>query len=71
MLAAAGVTAIDTNAGELTLSVAEPLIVPEVAVIVVLPWAMEEAKPELLTLATVGDDEVQLTELVKFCVPLV
>ena len=64
----AGVIANETSAGAPTVSVADPLIVPEAAVIVALPWAAPEAKPEPLTLATVGDDEVQVTEVVRFCV---
>jgi hypothetical protein len=72
MLEAAGVTAIDTRAGGPTVNVAEPLIVPEVAVMVVLPWATDEASPALLTLATVADEELQVAVEVKVCVlPLV
>jgi hypothetical protein len=64
----AGVIANDTNAGAPTVSVAEPLIVPEAAVIVAVPWPAPEAKPEPPTLATAGDEEVQATEVVRFCV---
>jgi hypothetical protein len=63
----AGVIASDTNAGAPTVSVADPLIVPEVAVIVALPCPAPDAKPEPLTVATVGDEEVQVAE-VRFCV---
>jgi hypothetical protein len=72
MLAVAGVTAIETNAGGPTVSAAEPLMVPEVAVIVVLPCARDKANPALPMLATVAEDEVQVTDDVRFCVlPLV
>jgi hypothetical protein len=72
MLAAAGVTAIDTKAGGPTVNAAEPLIVPEVAVIVALPCATDKARPALLTVATVVEDELQVTDEVRLCVlPLV
>ena len=66
----AGVTAIDTNAGPVTVSPVEPLIPPEVAWIVVLPAATPVAKPPLVIVATDVVDEVQVTELVRFCVLL-
>ena len=65
MVAVAGVTAIDTRAGGPTVSVAEPLIVPDVAVTVALPCARDEARPALLMLATVVDDELQVAEVVR------
>ena len=64
----AGVIASDTSAAGPTVSVAEPLMLPEAAVIVVLPLPIEEATPELLTLATLEDDELQFTEPVRFWV---
>src|SRR5439155_19350598 len=42
-------------------------IAPEVALILVLPWASVFAKPALLTVAIVGCDEFHVTVLVKFC----
>lgn len=72
MLAVAGVTAIDTSAGAPTVNTAVPLIVPDVAVIVVLPWARDEASPALLMLATAVEDELQVTDEVRVCLlPLV
>ena len=63
-----GVTAIDFRVGAVTVKVADPEIVPEAAVIAVPPWARDEARPALLTLATVVDDEVQVTDVVRVCV---
>ena len=64
----AGVTAIDTNVGAVTVSVVEPLIEPEVAVIVVLPCATLVARPAALMVATLVDEEFQVTESVRFSV---
>jgi hypothetical protein len=66
-----GLTDIDTNTGDVTANVAEPVIVPEVAVIIVLPGLTLVASPLLLTVAIVVADEVQVAVLVRFClVPL-
>ena len=68
----AGVTAIDTRTAGVTVSVVEPLIpVPgSVAVIVVAPVEVLEASPSLppalLMVATAGEDEVQVTVVVRF-----
>ena len=65
----AGVTAIDFNVGGKTVNVAEPLIVLDVAVMVVAPCATAVAKPVVLfTVATEVFDEVQVAVLVRFCV---
>ena len=61
-------TAIDFRVCPVTVNVADPEIVPEVAVIVALPCASDDASPALFTLATVPDDEVQVTDVVRFCV---
>ena len=66
----AGVTAIDCNTGAVTVSVVEPLIVPEVALIVLDPVATVVANPALLIVATVVVPEVQVAVLVRFCVLL-
>ena len=68
MLDVAGVIAMETSNGGPTVNPDDPEIVAEVAVIVVLPWPTVEAKPEPLTPATPGEDEVQVTEFVRFCV---
>jgi len=64
----AGVTAIETNIACPTVSVAEPATVPKVAVIEALPTASPLANPPAPTPATDDDDELQVTELVRFCV---
>jgi len=65
----AGVTEIDASTAAVTVNVAEPLIVPEVAVIVAVPGATLVANPVwILTVATEVFDEVQLAVVVRFCV---
>jgi hypothetical protein len=63
-----GVIAIETNTGCTTLRLAEAVIAPEAAVMVALPVAAAVAIPLPLTPATLGADELQLMELVRFCV---
>jgi hypothetical protein len=63
-----GVTAIEVSTAAVTVSVANPLIVPEAAVIVADPCAMLVAKPTLLTVAAFVAEEDQVTALLKFCV---
>ena len=46
-----GVTAIDTSAGGPTVRVVEPVIAPDVALIVVEPWATLVARPALSIVA--------------------
>ena len=70
MLTVAGLTAIESRAGGPTLRVAVPVIVPEVAMIVALPCPMDEASPALFMVATAAEDELQLTDDVRFCVLL-
>jgi hypothetical protein len=67
----AGVTEIEVNTAAVTVSVADPLIVPDVAVMVAVPWATLVASPLLLTVATDADEEVQVAVLVRvWVVPL-
>jgi hypothetical protein len=66
----AGVTAIETSTGPVTVRFVEPLIEPEVARIVVLPVATPDANPALVIVATAVFVELQVTELVRFCVLL-
>jgi len=63
MEAVLGVTAIEVNAAAVTVNVADPLIVPEVAVIVAEPGAALVANPVLLTVAieVAEDDQVTLS----------
>ena len=64
----AGVAAIDTSSGAVTVSVVEPCTAPEAAVIVVLPTARPVAIPPAFIVATAGTEELQVTEEVKFWV---
>jgi hypothetical protein len=62
------VTAIEINAGAVTVKVAEPAIAPDVAVIVAVPCDTLVAKPLLLIVAIEVDEEVQVAVLVSVCV---
>ena len=62
MLEFAGVTAMDTNVALLTLSEAVPVTEPESALIVVDPVPTAVARPEALTAAAPGADEVHVNE---------
>ena len=68
----AGVTAIDTSAAAVTVSVVDPFTVPEVAVIVAAPSVTVVASPivgpALLIVATAGVSELHCTVAVMFCV---
>jgi len=63
-----GVTAIETRAAPVTVRVVDPLTVPELAAIVVLPVPFPVARPTLEIVATAGKEELQLTVPVMFCV---
>ena len=60
-----GTTIIDCNTGGVTVRVAEPLRLPDVAVIVAVPWDKVVAEPLALTAPTPGFDEVHETEFVR------
>jgi hypothetical protein len=64
----AGVTAIDTSVGAVTIRLVEPLMEPEVAWIVALPALTPVANPPLVIVATAVIEEVHVTELVRFAV---
>jgi hypothetical protein len=68
----AGVTTRKLRLAFVTVKVALPETEPDWAVMVLEPAATADAIPMvplvLLMVATPGADEVQLTELVKFCV---
>ena len=66
----AGVTAIDTSTGAVTVRFVDPLMAPEAAEIVALPVATPVASPPLVIVATAVFVELQVTELVRFCVLL-
>ena len=63
---------METNAAGVTVSNVDPLIEPNVAVIVVNPCATPVARPmlpcTLLIVAFNEDEEAQLTCVVRFCV---
>ncbi len=61
MLGLVGVTASDTSVAGVTVSVSDPDMLPDVAVIVVEPAATATAMPELLIVATPVFDELQVT----------
>ena len=61
-------TEIEVNTAAVTVNVAEPLIVPDLAVIVALPCATLVARPPLLTVAIDVAEEVQVALLVRFWV---
>lgn len=74
MLGVAGVTTMDCKVALLTVNCVEPEILPDVAVIVVLPTPTEVAFPRkpiaLLTVATAELEELQVTDDVISCVVL-
>ena len=61
---------METNVGAVTVSVADPLMPPEAAEIVVTPAATAVAIPAVLTVAMLVADEVQVTLLRGAVVPL-
>ncbi len=64
----AGVTAMETSAGAVTVRVVEPETEPEVAEINEVPSLSVEAIPVALMVAVAVVAEAQVTEFVKFCV---
>ena len=62
----AGVTAMETNVAAVTVRVVEAEMVPDTAVIVVVPAATGVAMPVLLTVATDEAVELQVTDVVIF-----
>ena len=69
-----GVTEMNMSTAGVTFSVVEPDTLPDVAVIVAGPVATDVAVPldpaALLMVATFVDDELQIADVVKFCVVL-
>jgi len=74
MLGFAGVIAMDTSVADVAVSVVDPEILPDAAVIVVEPAATEVASPlepaALLMAATDSSEELQVTVVVRSCVVL-
>jgi hypothetical protein len=64
----AGVTAIETRPALVTVRVVDPLTVPELAAIVVVPVPIPLASPAVEIVAIVREDELQVTVPVMFCV---
>ena len=62
-----GDIATDTKTGAVTVKLAEALVTPDDAVMLVSPCATLVARPAPFTLATDGADELQFTEFVRFC----
>jgi hypothetical protein len=63
----AGVTDIETSVADVTVSAADPLTEPDIAVIVAVPCATPVARPAVeLIVATVGALELHCTVLVMF-----
>jgi hypothetical protein len=60
------VTAMETSVAVVTVRVVEAEMLPDTAVIVVVPAATGVAMPVLLTVATDGAVELQDTDAVKF-----
>ena len=63
----AGLTLMDNSAAGFTVSAVDPLIPPEIAVIVLLPTPTPVARPPLDIVAIPGA-ELQLTDVVRFWV---
>jgi hypothetical protein len=63
-----GLTDIDTRTGAVTATLTEPVIVPEVAVIVVVPGVTLVAYPAAPSVAIAGTDAAQVADCVKSCV---
>ncbi len=72
MFGLVGVTEIETSVAGVTVSVAEPVTLPDAAVIVEVPAAMQDARPLEPAALLIADpavfDELQVTEAVRFCV---
>jgi hypothetical protein len=64
----AGVTAIETRPALVTVRVVDPLTVPELAAIVVVPVPIPLASPAVEIVAIVREDELQVTVPVMSCV---
>jgi hypothetical protein len=70
MVAFCGLMVMDCKTAGPTFSVPEPETEPIVAVMVELPTVTAVAKPELLTVATLPDEEVQVAKVLTSCVVL-
>lgn len=66
MVATCGVMVIESKVGSVTVREVEPVIAPEVALMIVVPGATPVDKPVLLIVAAAGVPEVQVTLAVMF-----
>ena len=66
----AGVTAIDCSVAAVTVSTVEPLMAPEVALIVLVPTPTPVAKPPVVMVAVEVVAEAHVTDAVRFWVLL-
>src|SRR5580658_3541776 len=66
----AGVTAIETSVGAVTVNTVEPEIDPEVALIELVPTPAPVARPPAAIVAVEVVAEAHVTEAVRFCVLL-
>jgi hypothetical protein len=64
----AGVTAIETRVAAVTVSVVDPVTLPEVAVMVVVPTPVDVANPAFEIVATPAAEELHVAVPVRFCV---
>ena len=62
------VTAIETSVAAVTVKVADPLTAPETALMLLVPVPTAVTIPPEVTVATLVVCELQVTELVIFCV---
>lgn len=68
MDAFAGVTAMDTMVAGVTVRLLDPLIEPELALMVAVPTAVAVTSPVADTVAVVVDEELHVAVLVRSCV---
>src|SRR5579871_4483423 len=66
----AGVTAIDFSVAAVTVNVVDPLIAPDVALIVLVPTPTPVANPPVVIVAVEVVPEAHVTDAVRFCVLL-
>jgi uncharacterized membrane protein len=64
------VTAIETSVADVTVKVADPLMAPETALILLVPVPTAVTIPPAVIVATLVLCELQVTEPVMFCVEL-
>jgi hypothetical protein len=63
-----GLRLMETSDGPVTVRMEVPLIEPDMAVMLLVPWPTPVARPALDMVATVVVDDVHVAEFVRFCV---